>query len=210
MIIKDYNLKVKNRLLIDIPYLEFETAVINNVLGSNGVGKTLFAKSVLGIYPFEGSIKVDGKVIAIGSYTNINGNLNIDDILFILKKKYSEENLSKLFNILKLQSIDSKLRVKNMSDGQKQKVKLFVFLQQRPEVLILDEFTNGLDKKSVIEISQFLKDYIQENNIVCINITHNLQDFENLAGNYYCISNQLIKALDDKETAISMYLKGEL
>ena len=92
-----------------------------------------------------------------------------------------------------------------MSDGQKQKIKLLFFLSKNPKVIILDEFTASLDKKSMLDIYNFLLQYTKLKNILIINITHNLLDLEHLLGKYYYISNQKITLYKDNKSLIKDY-----
>lgn len=101
-----------------------------------------------------------------------------------------------------------KNKIKNLSDGQKQKLKLLFFLAQEPELIILDEFTNGLDKKTSIEIYKFLNNYTNKGHVTLINITHNLADLEYMEGNYYLLQNEDINQVNSKEMAIDSYIKG--
>ena len=110
---------------------------------------------------------------------------------------------------LQIHKIPCNNRLKNLSDGQRQKVKLLFYLASEPEVIILDEFTNALDKESCMDIYSFLNEYIQENNrCVVINITHNLADLEYMAGDYYLIDDKDIQQISKKEDIIERYIKG--
>ncbi len=59
-----------------------------------------------------------------------------------------------------------------MSDGQKQKLKLLSFLLEDHDLIILDEVTNALDKKTVNEIYEFLNDFIQSHQTELLSILH--------------------------------------
>lgn len=50
-------------------------------------------------------------------------------------------------------------------------------------MIILDEFTNALDKNSSIDLYEFLMEYKKTHEAVIINITHNLSDLEYMEGN---------------------------
>lgn len=96
-----------------------------------------------------------------------------------------------------------------MSDGQKQKIKLLAFLSADPKVIILDEFTNALDKNSSIDLYEFLMEYKKTHEAVIINITHNLSDLEYMEGKYYYINNLEITEIASKDEIVAMYIRGE-
>ena len=51
--------------------------------------------------------------------------------------------------------------IKNLSDGQKQKLRFLSFLLEDNSLIVLDEVTNALDKKTVNEIYHFLNSFVQ-------------------------------------------------
>lgn len=74
-------------------------------------------------------------------------------------------------------------------------------------IIILDEITNALDKKSVDEINVFLQNYIQYYpEKIIINISHDINNIRSLKGNYFLIDNQKICKVDTLDDAISWYL----
>ena len=76
-------------------------------------------------------------------------------------------------------------------------------------MIILDEFTNALDKNSALDLYHFLSIYNKMHEVVIINITHNLSDLEYMEGKYYYIHNHKIDHLESKKEIIEMYVKGE-
>lgn len=205
----DFSLVVQKKILLKNVNVEFEKGVINHILGSNGVGKSCFAKSVLGLFKHTGTIEMNSAPVVIGSYTNVPLDLTTQDIVRYLEKSYGIEKVQYFVNLLNLkESINFSLCIKKLSDGQKQKIKLMYFLINEPQVIILDEFTSSLDKKSTLEIYSFLNDYILDKNITCLNITHNLTDIEYLPGKYYFFYDKSIDLIDTKEEIIDLYIKG--
>lgn len=205
---ENYSLQVGKKKLITNLNIDFQSGVISHLLGSNGVGKSCFAKSCLNIIKYTGKIQTTCKPVLLGSYSNIPTDLRLKDVLNFMKKKYECHYVKELYELLELNMIPSSLKIKHMSDGQKQKVKLFAFLSKRPEIIILDEFTNALDKKSTLDIYQFLLKYVKQENAICINITHNLADIEYMPGSYYLLANKTITQISNKEKIIEMYVKG--
>ena len=204
----NYSLKVKKELLSNVN-VEFSAGKISHLLGKNGAGKSCFAKSVMGVFSYKGVIQLEAKnIVVIGSYSNIPLEMKVKDILRIVNDKYDKKIVAVLEQKLQIHKIPCNNRIKNLSDGQKQKVKLLFYLASEPEVIILDEFTNALDKESCMDIYCFLNEYLLDNRSVIINITHNLADLEYMAGDYYLIDNKDIKNISKKEDIIEMYIRG--
>lgn len=208
MKLNNYSLKLGKKILIDNVSLSFEKESINHLLGSNGAGKSCFAKSVVKLINYSGSIEeCNCDIVLISSKSNIPLDLKLKDIRVYLEKRYGIEKVEYFYNILNLGDIP-KVKIKKMSDGQKQKIKLMWFLIKYPKLIILDEFTSALDKKTALEMYRFLSKFIKDNKVTCINITHNLADLEYMQGSYYILNDKKIKKINSKEEVINLYVKG--
>lgn len=209
MELKNFSLSIKNKILFKNVNVVFEVGKINHILGKNGTGKTCLVKSIIGAIPYDGKIEYDANnVCAIGSYTNLPLDLKAKDVIEIVKHRFRPHVIEALIDKLNIKDIPIENKIKNLSDGQKQKLKLLFFLSPKPQLVVLDEFTNALDKKSCLDIYSFLNSYIVENRTTIINITHNLTDIEYLKGNYYLIEEKSIISDLTKEAVINAYIKG--
>lgn len=204
----NYCLKIEKKILINNLNINFKEKNIHHLLGSNGVGKSCFAKSCVGMINYEGEIQIDNNIVLIGSYSNIPSDFRLKDIVKILNQKFDNTYIKHLYNLLKLYKVPNNISLKKLSDGQRQKIKLLAFLATSPKIIILDEFTSALDKSSTLEIYDFIKTYVDSQNAICLNITHNLSDIEYLPGQYYYFSNKNIKRIATKENLINLYMKG--
>lgn len=113
-----------------------------------------------------------------------------------------------LFKALALENINFKIKLKHLSDGQKQKIKLLVFFSQNKKLIILDEITNALDKVTKNEIYIFLSKYIQDNpQTTIVNITHSISDLKAIEGNFFLLENQKINQLETLTDALKWYME---
>ncbi|HEO2269070.1 TPA: ATP-binding cassette domain-containing protein [Streptococcus agalactiae] len=203
MFINNYTLKIGNRILLENTNLDFEEGEINPLLGRNGSGKSQLAKDFIinrGNY-FSNDIYED--TLIISSYSNLPSDVTINDLERTIPWKLSKE----IYQLLNINQISKTVKLKQLSDGQKQKVKLLVLLSLDKHIIILDEITNALDKKSVDEINVFLQNYIQYYpEKIIINISHDINNIRSLKGNYFLIDNQKIRKVDTLDDAISWYL----
>ncbi|EIS6285692.1 ATP-binding cassette domain-containing protein [Staphylococcus pseudintermedius] len=209
MEIVDYSLKVKGKELINNCNLKFYSGEINHIVGKNGVGKSQLAKDF--ILNNSGSIpkSINKGVTLISSSSNVPHDITKEFLLNLLKARFpgAQKTFSKISEILNINDIPSKVLIKNLSDGQKQKLKFLSFLLEDNSLIILDEITNALDKKTVNEIYIFLNDFIKEHpSKTVVNITHDLSDLSSLPGKYFIFKNQKIKEYNSKDQLIDDYI----
>ena len=146
---------------------------IYGFLGLNGAGKTTTIRMLLGmIRPTSGSSFIYGKKVFadnhelwknIGSlveipysYPNLTVYENLD-IILRLRFISDKSSIDKIIAKLKLGAY-KEIKAKNLSLGNAQRLGLAKALIHNPEILILDEPTNGLDPAGIFEIRELLKD----------------------------------------------------
>lgn len=169
---------------------------IYGFLGRNGAGKTTTIRMLLGlIRPSEGEIKIFGEDFSankreilkrIGStiefsgfYNNLSAvdNLKINATLIGIKKK---DAIKEVLNIVGLYKERNKA-VGNYSLGMKQRLGIARAILHDPELLILDEPTNGLDPVGIKEIRKFIKTLAEKKRITIFMSSHILSEVEQLA-----------------------------
>lgn len=169
---------------------------IYGFLGRNGAGKTTTIRMLLGlIKPTSGQIELFGEnlfknqkgilrrigsmVEVPGFYENLTARENLlvnAKIIGIHKKNAIEEALE----IVDLQHETKKL-VGNYSLGMKQRLGIARALLHYPELLILDEPTNGLDPIGIKEMRNLIQSLAKERNITIFVSSHILSEIEQLA-----------------------------
>ena len=165
---------------------------IVGLLGPNGAGKSTLMKSITGVLKIEtGQILFQGKDISqspIESKKNI-GFLPENNPLY--QDMFVKEYLNFIANIHKISSkrveevIDlvgitpeKSKKISQLSKGYKQRVGLAQAIIHQPDLLILDEPTNGLDPHQIIEIRNLIKEISHEKTIILS--THIMQEVEAL------------------------------
>lgn len=172
--IKNVNLTLgKNNILNNIS-ISFEKGKIHGFIGRNGSGKTMLMKCICGfIKPKSGTIIVDGKVVGKDIDFPKNMGIIIETPGFI--PYYSGyKNLKLLAGLrgkigkdaiiqsMKQVGLEPKLKrhVKKYSLGMRQRLGLAQAIMENPDILILDEPMNGLDKTSIKIVISMLNEYI--------------------------------------------------
>lgn len=185
--IKNLDVKIGNTTLIKNISFEVNSGEVVAIIGENGVGKTTFINEVL--KQLNGNLKnvnykeqkaIVGYVSQFRDFDN-ETPLSVYDFLALpLKQKIfpwlSKNEKQEINNIIKKLDISTlvKKRIGTLSGGQRQRVYLAQSLINKPNILLLDEFTSNLDKKSEVECMNLIKKITKEQNIITLCITHEL------------------------------------
>lgn len=198
MKLSNYTLEIGKKTLLKQTDVVFKKGEINYILGENGIGKSVFAKSLFHKHD---------NITLIGSYTNIPNDVNFESLLIFLEQKFSSEKIAELYRMLGLDKIDNKIKISKLSDGQKQKIKLLVFFLLEKEIIILDEISNALDRKTVNEIYSFLTQFLLKNRTnTIISITHNPLDVKLAEGSYFVFKDKTIQEVDSIKKLMAEYM----
>ncbi|WP_257349951.1 ABC transporter ATP-binding protein [Pseudalkalibacillus decolorationis] len=192
---------------VDNVDLQINRGQIFGFLGPNGAGKTTTIRMLLGLMkPTKGEVKLFDKsfnnnrldilrkvgalVEAPSYYRNLTGyeNLKISsEILGVTKQRIDE-----VLEIVRLTEVSDK-KVKQYSLGMKQRLGIALALLGSPELLILDEPTNGLDPSGIHEIRQLIKRMPRDFGITVLISSHNLAEIEMVASHVGIIQSGKLK-----------------
>ena len=168
---------------------------IYGFLGPNGAGKSTTIRMLLGlIIPTSGESKIFGLDIKknrieilkrVGSLVespSYYGNLTAYENLEIARVMYKTEKecINKVLKIVDLYSVRDK-KVSEFSLGMKQRLAIALALVGNPELIILDEPTNGLDPKGIHEIRELIKSLPEKLGVTVIISSHILSEIELMA-----------------------------
>ncbi|MEA4889715.1 MAG: ABC transporter ATP-binding protein [Clostridiaceae bacterium] len=169
---------------------------IYGFLGQNGAGKTTTIRMITGlIRPSEGEVYLFGERMQPGRYTHYNRigaviesagfypNLTAAENLEIHRRMMGVTNKSYLDEALELAGMTDvrNKKVKGFSLGMKQRLAISRALLHRPELLILDEPTNGLDPVGIKEIRKLIIDLSAKRKITVFISSHILSEIQQIA-----------------------------
>lgn len=177
---------------------------IHGLLGPNGAGKTTVMKSIIGLIQGEsGEIIFNGSPISSNKKRSLSlGYLLEDPPLY--EDMYVEEYLRFMGNIQgvhknklneRVEFVLGKLdlsdvmarRIGNLSQGYRQRLGIAQAIIHDPEVVILDEPTNGLDPKTIVEIRDLILS-LKENHTILIS-SHQLHEMSLICDDITIVSN---------------------
>lgn len=189
--IRALTLTIKNKTILKDINVTFERSRIHGLIGRNGSGKTMLMKCICGfVKPTEGTVTVDGKVIGKDCDFPENTGIIIETPGFIpyysgyknlklladLRKTITGEQVRTAMRQVGL-APDSSLHVKKYSLGMRQRLGLAQAIMEGPELLVLDEPMNGLDKDGVKDMRKYLLDLKEKGKTILI-ASHSAEDIE--------------------------------
>lgn len=131
---------------------------VYGLVGANGAGKTTLIKHILGLLRAEsGSVRVFGRdpvgdpagVLARIGYlseeNDLPGWMRVDELIRYSRAFYPDWDDEYAEELRQTFALDSATKIKNLSKGQKARAGLLIALAYRPELLVLDEPSSGLD-----------------------------------------------------------------
>ncbi len=171
--------------------LDIESGTVTGLIGRNGSGKTILMKCILGLVsPTSGNITVRGK--RVGKDIDIPENVGV-----IIETPGFLPNFSAYNNLMQLAKIrrkigrnevreaiklvgldpDDKKHVGKYSLGMRQRLGFAQAIMENPDLLILDEPMNGLDKDGVKDMRQYLLDLKNQGKTILI-ASHSAEDID--------------------------------
>ncbi len=133
--------------LLDNISFEIKRSEIIALLGRNGSGKTTLSKIISGlIKPWDGNVKTYGKIAYVPDDPNLlfTKTTPFDDISLSIKLSKSKIHAEDLLRELGIQQY-ARSPIFNLSKGFKKIVAIAILLALKPDILIIDEPTTGLD-----------------------------------------------------------------
>lgn len=187
--------RFKNFTAVDRVNLQVPNQSVYGFLGPNGAGKTTTIRMLLDlIKPTEGEVRLFdeslhtnrqkllqrvGSLVEVPSlYSHLTGYENLEVFRRLLDLKPTQ--IDRALGIVRLQQ-DAKRLVKEYSLGMKQRLGLALALLSEPQLLILDEPTNGLDPAGILEMRNLIRSFPSEFGITVFLSSHLLSEVEQIA-----------------------------
>lgn len=194
IIVDHVSLEIKQAKLLRDVNLCLHSGKVYGLRGRNGSGKTVLMKCICGFMrPTEGKISVNGKVIQKdvdflpsagiiieepGFFPNYSGFKNLK-ILAGIQNQITDGQIR---NAMELVGLDPFMKkpVGKYSLGMRQRLGIAQAMMENPDILILDEPTNGLDEEGVEWFRQFILTQ-KENGKLILLASHSREDVELLS-----------------------------
>lgn len=183
------------RAVVDRIDVRVDAGEIYGFLGLNGAGKTTTIRMIMGlIRPSGGHIRLFGTPLPEGRisvmrrvgalvespsyYAHLTGRENLRVLGVMLG--VPDRRIDEVLEVVRLSS-EAKKRVRDYSLGMKQRLGIAAALLGSPELLVLDEPTNGLDPAGIHEVRDLIRSMPREHGITVLVSSHLLSEIDQMA-----------------------------
>ncbi|WAA09083.1 ABC transporter ATP-binding protein [Fervidibacillus albus] len=186
--LKQVTKRYRSKKALDEVSVTLTPGKIYGLVGENGSGKSTMLKLIAGIiYPTQGEVVVDGKrvdrrVSSIVSYLSELDEyypfFNVEQTIAFYHSQFSDFDLEKANEMLTFMKLDRKAKVKELSKGNRGRLKIVLSLSRNAPIIIMDEPLSGLDPMVRNSIVKGLISFIDIDKQLVLITTHEIQDIE--------------------------------
>ena len=192
--------------------LDIEEGDILAFIGPNGSGKTTTIKLILGLQSInKGEVFINGfniesdyvkaieKVGSIVENPDLYMYLSGYDNLKLIANYYPNVTHERIMEVVKIVGLENRIKEKvgKYSLGMRQRLGIARAILHRPNLLILDEPTNGLDPEGIKDLRVLLKKLAHEEGMGILISSHNLAELESFCNKVCIIDNGVIIERDN-------------
>ena len=186
---------IKNNPVIKDISMELQSGAVYGFKGINGSGKTMLMRLISGlIRPSQGEISMNGKILgkdisfpnSIGvflenpAFLDAYSGFNNLKLLASIKSVASDDDIRNTLLRVGLDP-DSNKKYKKYSLGMKQRLGIAAAIMEKPEIVILDEPTNGLDPAGIQEMRELIRDLPSRFGMTVVVSSHLLSEIDQMA-----------------------------
>lgn len=198
--------------------LSVQKGEVFGFLGPNGAGKTTTIGMILGLlYPTGGEIRLFGEPVTpfrtgalkrvgalFGAQATLVPYLTARDHLKMMARLYGGIGKNRMDEVLEQFGLSAAAhrKTEQFSTGMKQRLGLAMALLHKPELLILDEPTNGMDPEGMREVRNLIRSLADSGSTVFLS-SHLLHEIEQVSDRVAIISHGRVLAEDRVETLLA-------
>ena len=201
---KNLSKKIGKKEILKNVSLEVQQGDILGFIGPNGAGKTTTIKLILGLQKINsGEVKINGydiknefekaieKVGTIVENPDLYMYMSGLENLKIISRLYKNVDEKRIDEVIKLVGLENRIKdkVSKYSLGMRQRLGIAQAILHKPNLLILDEPTNGLDPEGIKQLRDLLTKLAKEEKMGILISSHNLAELESFCNKITIIQN---------------------
>lgn len=195
MLIEISKLEVKygSKKVLQNINLSLNASEIVTIVGPNGSGKTTLFKAIIGSVPFSKgkiSIKPNLRIGYVPQQLKVDQTLPITVERFLKLATRNNNDIEKMIAFFGSENIFRE-QINSLSGGQMQRVLLARALVNKPEILLLDEATRGLDQPGIAAFYRKIENISKETNCAVLMISHDLHVVMRASDRVICVNGHI-------------------
>ncbi|MDN3616964.1 metal ABC transporter ATP-binding protein [Vibrio gallaecicus] len=205
--INNLGLQYDNNIILEKISVDFEPGKCHVVMGPNGGGKTSLLRSVLGLTPFSGDIKIHWPAKPSIGYVPQKAIFESSLPLTVMDFVLLNQTRTPLFFRRKSKQLDTALeqldrvgmasrsdrRMGQLSGGEQQRVLFAQALLDNPSLLVFDEPTTGMDEQGVRYLETLIKECVDEGRTI-LAVHHDVTAVRRLEANVHVVNRGLVES----------------
>lgn len=203
--IKDLSKKFSGQVVLNNVNLIIEPGLYG-LLGPNGAGKTTLFRCIVGIIKIDsGEITVPGNISYLPQHFGFYPYFSVEDaMMYFSKLKNISTRSAKAENELLLEKVnlasEKNKKIKHLSGGMQRRLGVAIALQGNPDILLVDEPTEGLDPEERLNFKQILFEIAQDISVIIS--THIVSDLEGLCEKIIIMNHGRVLFFDSTDKLI--------
>jgi len=178
--VKDLQVKLDHQVILNGLSFKVKQGEMLTILGPNGAGKSVLLKVLLGLLPYKGEITWH-KNLSIGylpqnlNYLSVkNLPLTVEDFFKLKDPTLNRQKIIKALKVVGLKQSVVKKSANTLSGGQFQRMLVAWVIISKPDILILDEPTTGIDVGGGENVYTLLNTLRKKSPLTIIMVTHDI------------------------------------
>ena len=221
---EDLHKSIHSKEIIKGISFDIKEGEILGLIGPNGAGKTTTIKLIIGLQKlakgkiqinsydvqtnFEKAIERVGTIVENPDlYMYMSGYANLQ----LVANLYKNVDKARIDEVVKLVGLENRIKdkVSKYSLGMRQRLGIAQAILHKPNLLILDEPTNGLDPEGIKQVRDLIAKLAKEENMAVMISSHNLAEIENVCNKVCIIQNGKVIEQSNIEDMKKQVSKGE-
>lgn len=207
---------LSRRRVLDAVSFNVPKGSITGFIGPNGAGKTTMIRILTGLISYQGTAKLNGISVSnkkealksVGAMVEapvfslyMTGYQNLYALSMLDESMNKQQRKERIKEVLELVGLNGREhhKVKGYSLGMKQRLGIAQALLNHPDLLILDEPTNGLDPMGIKEVRDIILKLNREQGVTIFVSSHLLGELEKICDHYIIIQEGKIVKQGSKE-----------
>ncbi|MBM6617579.1 ABC transporter ATP-binding protein [Bacillus suaedaesalsae] len=220
--IQNVSKKVDGNSILSNISLEFQKGEIFGLLGRNGSGKTTLLRLIMGVLtPDEGQLLYNEQSLLQNPSLKQNiqfmpvrnqffDKFTYKELVGVLRVNYPKFDVTYANELMNRYKLPEDKKYRELSTGQKKQFSLIIAFASRPEVILLDEPTDGIDAVTRYDILELMVDEVASRETTLIITSHRLEDIERICNRIAFLEDHRISQVTDLDELKEQFVKVQL